>query len=48
MNDSMAEVDIVLRIVLCVIVAYKNVDFEAVKINLADADTFGGVPVPVQ
>ena len=48
MNDSMAEVDIVLRVVFSVVVAHENVDVEAVKINLADADTFGGVPVPVQ
>lgn len=48
MNDSVAEVDVVLGVVFSVVVAHEDVDVEAVEVDLANADTLGCVPVPVK
>ena len=48
MNDPVTQVDVVLMVVLRVVVGHEDVDVEAHKVDLANTDPFGGVPVSMK
>jgi hypothetical protein len=47
-DDPVAEVDVILVVVLCVVVGDEDVDVEPVQVDLTNANALGSVPVAVK